>query len=227
MTSSKILFVHGLASSYANNWERNGWPDVIGELGYEAVGFSLPGHIGAIVDAGDDDAALDALLEVAADNDIDTAVGFSAGSLMLLRSAARNPTRFARLALLGVGDGMWNDGAGLRAIADAFEQPGTIADPGLAFMAKTAVAAGNDPGSIARFVRAVPRQPDAQALASIAAQVLVILGDRDDVGPADTLVSSLRRAELVTLAGTDHFATSADYRALAAVADFLRAPVSV
>lgn len=227
MTTSKILFVHGLASSFANNWERNGWPEAIGELGYEAVGFPLPGHTGAVVDAGDDNAALDALLEVAVDNDIDIAVGFSAGSLMLLRSAARNPSQFARLALLGVGDGMWNDGTGLRAIADAFEQTGDIADPGLAFMARTARAAGNDLASIARFVRAVPRQPDAQALASIAAQTLVILGDRDSVGPADILVSSLRRAELVTLAGTDHFATSADYRALAAVSDFLCAPVSV
>ncbi|MCE4265754.1 alpha/beta fold hydrolase [Rhodococcus globerulus] len=222
MTSSKILFVHGLASNYSNNWERSGWPDAVGEMGYEAVGFALPGHLGSTVVPGNDDDALTALLDTARTHGIDTAVGFSAGSLMLLRSAVRDPSQFRNLALLGVGDGMWNDGSGLRAIADAFESDGDIEDPALAFMARTARAAGNDLGSIAEFVRAVPRQPDTGALGSIDADVLVVLGERDEVGPATNLLSALQSSTLVSLPGVDHFATSADYRALNAVTDFVR-----
>ncbi len=217
----RIVFVHGLASSYESTWARYGWPELIEDLGGEAVPFELPGHGGSQIRPGDDAAAVDALLDFAAENDADTAVGFSAGSLLLLRAAARKPDAFARLVLTGVGDGMWNAGEGLRRIADAFESCEPIEDPGLRMLAAMARSAGNDPKKISAFTRGVPRQPSPEALRAIEASVLIVLGDKDDVGPADVLLGNLPTARLASLPGTDHYKTPSDPRAFDAVSRFL------
>jgi hypothetical protein len=50
---------------------------------------------------------------------------------------------------------------------------------------------------------------------------LVVLGDRDWVGPADRLMAALPSASLVSLSGVDHFATPSDFGAIDATVKFL------
>ena len=52
-----------------------------------------------------------------------------------------------------------------------------------------------------------------------------VLGDQDFAGPADPLLERLPGATLVTLAGTDHFATPKDFRFIDAALDFLGASI--
>lgn len=219
----KIVFVHGLGSSHESTWARYGWPELIEDLGGQAVPFELPGHGASPVEPGDDAAAVEALLAFAAQNNADTAVGFSAGSLLLLRAAARRPGAFARLVLTGVGDRMWNGGEGLRRIAEAFESGGRGEDPGLRMLARILRSAGNDRQKVAAFARAVPPPPAAEALRAIEASVLIVLGDKDDVGPADMLLANLPMARLARLPGTGHYKTPSDPRAFEAVSRFLSA----
>ena len=53
--------------------------------------------------------------------------------------------------------------------------------------------------------------------------VLVVIGDRDFAGPADTLAEALPDARLVVLRNTDHFATPESFGFIDAVLGFLEA----
>jgi pimeloyl-ACP methyl ester carboxylesterase len=59
-------------------------------------------------------------------------------------------------------------------------------------------------------------------IAKIDVPVLVVLGDRDFVGPADRLMKALPDARLASLAGADHFGTPKDFRFVDAALGFLR-----
>ena len=39
-----MLLVHGFASSFALNWERNGWVDLLRDAGREVIAVDLLGH---------------------------------------------------------------------------------------------------------------------------------------------------------------------------------------
>jgi hypothetical protein len=52
--------------------------------------------------------------------------------------------------------------------------------------------------------------------------VLVVLGDKDFVGPADELVEALPNVRFVPLRGCDHFGTPKDFRFIDAALSFLR-----
>jgi pimeloyl-ACP methyl ester carboxylesterase len=53
--------------------------------------------------------------------------------------------------------------------------------------------------------------------------VLVVLGDRDFVGPPDPLVEALPDPTLLTLRGADHFVTPRDVRFIDAALAFVDA----
>ena len=90
-----------------------------------------------------------------------------------------------------------------------------------AALAHYARAPGNDRAALAACLRR-PHAPLTEAeVASIRAQVLVILGDRDFAAPADRLVAALPDVRLVTLPGTDHFGTLRDFRFVQAALGFL------
>ncbi len=63
----------------------------------------------------------------------------------------------------------------------------------------------------------------AEGLANITCPVLVVLGDKDFVGPADPLLEKLPDARLVTLRNVDHFATPKDFGFIDAALEFLGA----
>ena len=225
MAAEPVLLVHGFASSFERNWREPGWVDVLQEEGHTVLGVDLLGH-GAAPKPTDPDAYrdLDRCIEqvLPEDGRVD-AVGFSLGGQLLLRVAARAPHRFRRLAVGGVGDNIFRS-SGSEQAARAIEtgQAGESDHESAGAFARFAQAPGNDPAALSACMRR-PHEPVTEAeLAGVTVPVLVVLGDRDFVGPADQLMAALPDARLVRLAGADHFGTPKDFRFLDAVVEFLR-----
>jgi len=224
-----VVLLHGFASSFDHNWRAPGWVDLLTEAGRDVLEIDLPGH-GQGPHETDPAAYADLpgavarrIAEQAPDARQLDAVGFSLGGHTLLAMAAAAPERFRRLAVLGVGDGALTQPAGAASmmLAELLTAPTEPqADPARLFWRLTR-SAGNDPAAIAAFVRRETTALDTDALARISCPVLVVIGERDFVGPADALMAALPYARLEVLRGTDHFGTTSDYRCLGAVLDFL------
>jgi pimeloyl-ACP methyl ester carboxylesterase len=148
-------------------------------------------------------------------------VGFSAGGHAVLAAAAAAPRRFRRIAVLGVGDpGRRPDDRAARLLA-GLESDDEPDDQVPRVIRRLAASAGNDRRAVARYLRAPHPDVSPADLAVIDVPVLVVLGDRDDAGPADRLLAALTDARLVTLRGVDHFGTPSDYGCIEAVTRFL------
>jgi pimeloyl-ACP methyl ester carboxylesterase len=223
MADVPVLLVHGFASSFERNWREPGWVDVLEEEGHRVIGVDLLGH-GAAPKPTDPEAYRDIAAGVEAalpDGPVD-AVGFSMGGQLVLRVASRQPDRFRRIVVGGVGDNIFSSAIG-DAAAEAIET-GEVGEGGheaLGAFARFAQAPGNDPAALSACMRRPSEPVDDRELAAVTVPVLVVLGDRDFAGPADRLMAALPNARLVTLAGADHFGTPKDFRFIQAVVDFL------
>lgn len=221
-----VVLVHGFASSFQHGWADDGWPDILADEGREVIGFDLLGHGGAPKPA--DPAAYDALedyvVEQFGDHPQVDAIGFSLGARLLLSIASRNPERFGRLVVMGVGASLLrSDPAQGEAIARAVESGAGSEDIGLRVFDQMASDPRNDRAALAAVMRRQPPALDPQGLGRISCPVLVIIGSEDFAGPADPLVEALPDARSVVLAGVDHFATPKDFRAIDAALRFLGA----
>lgn len=220
-----VLLVHGFASSFERNWREPGWVDILEDEGREVIGLDLLGH-GTAEKPHDPRAYSDLSSSIRdalpADGQID-AVGFSLGGQLLLKVVAENPDRFRKLVVGGVGDNVFRDGdpePAARAIETGDTSEG---DPAVAqAFAVFARSPGNDPSALAACLRRPRSGLDEAALSAMKVPVLVVLGDRDFAGPADRLLQALPDAQLVSLAGADHFGTPKDFRFIEATVDFLR-----
>ncbi len=219
MSAPPVLLLHGLATSSRRTWRETGWIDLLQDAGRTVVAPDLPGHGGA-PPTDDLEAAVAAHLPTQRCD----AVGFSLGARILLTLAAREPSRFGRIVVAGVGENLFRD------------------DRERAAMIRRAVVGDAEPDNpVAQHFAALAAEPDVdgEAVAAMLAQprpalgpeelsaielpVLVVLGDEDFAGPADRLVEALPRASLVTLPGVDHFATPKDFGFLDAALEFLDA----
>lgn len=217
-----VLLVHGIGSTFEHNWVRSGWVDLLAEQDRDVVPVHLPGH-GPLADS--DTAghpSWEAVLVATEMHPMVDAVGFSAGGYAVLTAAVRAPQRFARLAILGVGDAMLGDrSAGRMALAGMLQEDEAAPDPQVRMMRRMITSAGNDVGLVARQMGASRNTVTDEQLAAVRCPVLIVLGERDFAGPAARLVAGLPDARLVTLPGVDHFATTSDVGCINAVLDFL------
>jgi len=203
-----VLLLHGLATSAARTWRDTGWIDLLRDEGRHVVAPDLPGHGGRPPLADDEWDLIEEHVAAELPAGPLDAVGFSLGARILLTLASREPGRFRRLVLAGVGANLFRarsaDQADLAAAFDgAAHDP---AHPMVGHFLDLARSSGADPSAVASLLRR--RQPPLDDLGSIEARVLVVLGDADFAGPADPLIERLPPgAELVTLRGVDHFAT--------------------
>lgn len=225
MPAPPVLLVHGFASSFERNWREPGWVDILGDLGREVIGLDLPGH-GAAPKSHDPEDYADLTSAVTAalpDRPVD-AIAFSLGASLVLRAASRQPERFGRIVVAGVGANLFRrDRAESEAMARAVES-GTAADgdpPAAGAFARFGQAAGNDPLALAACMRRPDPGLQPADLASLTRPVLVVLGDRDFAGPADPLVDALPDVRFLGLHGLDHFGTPKDFRFVDAAIDFL------
>ncbi len=225
MSVPPVVLVHGFGTSHAATWVGNGWTALLEDAGRTVVGIDLPGH-GSASKPHDPEAYRDLEAQVLAqlpDEPVD-AVGFSYGARTLLVLAARHPDRFHRLVVAGVGARLFeSDPARSEALVEAV-RTGEAPHPLLAYFARLPEADNADREALAAFLQRPDGRPlDAADLAGVSVPVLVVLGDRDEAGPADPLLEALPDARLVTLRGVDHFATPKDFGFIDAALEFLGA----
>ena len=226
--------MHGWGGSYATTWQRSGFSTLLAEAGRPVIGVDLLGH-GDAPKPHDPDAygdlsarVFDAIDADAGDGPVD-AVGFSLGAMTLIRAALARPDRFRRIVLAGVGNNVFvRDDAATAAIVEAIEGGGATTDIDTEnrarLFAQYAHQAGNDPAALAAIMKRPPSTPlRPEDLAAITCPVLVAVGDRDFVLPAEPLVEALPDARFVSLRRTDHFATPESFDFIDATLEFLDA----
>jgi pimeloyl-ACP methyl ester carboxylesterase len=221
-----VVLVHGWGGSFASTWERSGFAALLADAGREVIGVDLLGH-GTAPKPHEPEAYADLTGRIVAalpDGHVD-AIGFSLGALTLLRTAIARPGRFHRLVLAGIGRNVFErDDAGTARILAGLEGVAPPEDN----LARLFAQYGNQPGNDVAALAAVLRRPPATAitpesLAAITCPVLVVVGDRDYVHPADELVAALPDARSVVLRNTDHFATPESFGFIDAALEFLGA----
>ena len=220
--SNSLILLHGFGSSFDHNWRQTGWVDILADFGVTVPAIDLPGHGSSspVTDpAGYADVDEEVRRALPTDGPI-AGVGFSAGAELLLRLAVAEPERFDRIALLGLGDNVFEsrDPAAMVAALESSEEPEDV--PARLFR-RLAQSAGNDPRALSAFLRRPRRPLTEEELSRLHCPILVVLGDRDTVASADRLMAALPSASLVTLAGVDHFATPSDFGAIDATVKFL------
>jgi len=216
---SSLVLVHGFASTFDHTWRQSGWVDILGDFDCAVPELDLPGH-GSSDRPIDPAAYVDVEADVAARLPVPTgAVGFSAGAEILLRLAATRPERFDRLALLGVGDNVF-ERRDAGSVVDALDGDDEPEDVQARLFYRLARTTGNDPKALSAFLRRARVPLQAQDLATVTCPVLVVLGDRDMIPSADRLVAALPAATFVSLPGVDHFATPSNFGAIDATMRF-------
>ncbi|MER7003665.1 alpha/beta fold hydrolase [Dactylosporangium sp. NPDC000555] len=223
-----VLLVHGFGSSFDNDWRRNGWVDVLADLGRRVVGHDLLGHAEGNHDA--DPASYAGLEEhafapAAALAPVD-AVGFSLGGLILLRLAADDPSRFRRIAVLGVGDpvvglGRPHADRPLPDVIGALDGTTVAPDPASGVFRRLVASHRADTRALTAVIRRPQRPLTTVDLHRVDVPTLLAIGDDDFAGPATRLAAELPRASVVELPRTDHFATPSSLKAMDAVLRFL------
>ncbi len=216
--------VHGWGGSFERTWKVPGVSMLIEEEGRPVIGVDLLGHGDAPKphDPADYADMTQRVLDALPDGPVD-AVGFSLGAMTLLQTMVRNPDRFGKVVLAGIGDGVFDGGSGLgEQVAKALET-GDAPDGTTKVMVGHAHAPGNDPLALAAVMRRpMPADPvTAERCAQVATQVLVVIGDADFAFPADKLAAAFPRGQLKVLRRCDHFATPEDFGFIDAVLRFL------
>jgi len=219
-----VLLIHGFGSSYEHGWRRPGWVDLLQDAGRRVIGVDLLGHGSA--EKPHDPAAYAGVearvaAAVAGEEQVDV-VGFSAGAQVALRLLADDPPRFRKGAVLGVGNSLLKPPEAAP-LAAALERGADPEDVDSVVFERLVAQPGQDRAALVAFLRR-PAPPITRAgLARISCPVLVVIGDRDLMHPADELAGAIPGARLLTVRGVDHFATTTDFRAMEAVLSFLAA----
>jgi pimeloyl-ACP methyl ester carboxylesterase len=222
--ANPVVLVHGFASSFARNWKEPGWVDLLADGGREVVGVDMLGHGDA--PKPHDPEAYEGLEDgVAAqfpDGPVD-AIGFSMGSRVLLTLAARDPGRFGRIVVGGVGGRLLDGreaGDGL-AIFDGVA--GKESDDPLAqAFGRFARTPGNDPEALLACLKRSPVALTAPALSAITCPVLVVAGDQDPLaGDPAVLAAVFPNGSSKLLKHVDHLATASDFGFIDAALQFL------
>ncbi|MCC6226278.1 MAG: alpha/beta fold hydrolase [Microthrixaceae bacterium] len=219
-----VVLVHGLATSAERTWVETGFTELLADEGRRVSLVDLPGHgASPLLASGEWDRLDDWLSAQLPDGPID-AVGFSMGARLLLTLAGSEPSRFRRLVVAGVGANLFHsqDRSPLSASLEAGEDPED--NPILRHFHELTRASGTEPAAVQAILDARLR-PLEPLMGSITAEVLVVLGETDFVGPADPLVERLPAgSRLETLGGVDHFATPKSIGFIDASLRFLNRP---
>ncbi|MGH9185950.1 MAG: alpha/beta fold hydrolase [Acidimicrobiales bacterium] len=220
MPDPPVLLLHGFATSAQRTWRDNGWIDLLEDAGRTVLAPDLLGH--GTAPKPHDPAAYRGLEDAVAaqlpDGPVE-GIGFSLGARVLLVLAAAQPERFLRLVVAGVGANLVRHDDPSPIVRALRGEVG--ADPVAAYFAGLGRAPDADPLALAALLERNAGPLTTAALARVTVPVLVVLGDRDFAGPPEPLVEALPDARLVTLPGTDHFATPKDFRFIDAALAFL------
>lgn len=218
--------MHGWGGSFRTTWQKSGFTALLEDIDRSVIGVDLLGH-GTAPKPHDPAAYADLttrVVEALPDEPVD-AVGFSLGAITLLRLACREPHRFNRLVLGGIGENVFSsDDTGTSRILAALDGTGDPDDNIGRLFAQYADQDGNDKHALA----AVMRRPSLgvftpEQLAAVTCPTLVAIGDLDFAGPGNRLADALPNSELVVLRKVDHFATPEAFAFIDATLEFLEA----
>jgi pimeloyl-ACP methyl ester carboxylesterase len=225
-----VILVHGFASTKEVNWVRPGWVDALTRAGRRVVALDNRGH-GASTKLHEPDAYR---LELMADDvralmdhlriaraDI---MGYSMGSRIAAMLALRHPERVRSVILAGIGRGLVDGGIHGETVARALEAP-TRADvtdrTGRTFR-DFATHTASDLRALAACMRGSRQLIAREAIARLAAPVLIAVGTTDDIaGPARELAAMIPDAQVLDIPGRDHMRTVGDKVYKSGVLDFL------
>ena len=226
MISHPVVLLHGWGGSFASTFQRNGWLTALESSGRSVFPVDLPGHVaGASHDPAfyaDLTAALDASLPAGGLN----LIGYSLGGKLALELASRQPNRFGKIVIGGVGDNLFAPEANGEAVAQALigglpeEAPAPVRA-----LVEYSRASGADPGALAAVLRRAPNPvADDGRLGRIEARILIVNGSRDGLAqPDERLRTALNDPTHVLLEGVDHFALPAEAGFKSAALTFLNA----
>jgi pimeloyl-ACP methyl ester carboxylesterase len=224
--STPVLLVHGWGGSFATTWQSTGFTELIADAGRPVIGVDLLGH-GNAPKPHDPEAYADLttrVLDSMPDAPID-AVGFSLGAITLLRIACAQPSRFGRLVLAGIGQGIFDDDqAGTQRIIDGLEGTAPADDN----IARLFGNYGRQPGNDIAALTAVMKRPRGErftptSVSAATCPTLIVIGDRDFGGPGEALAQALPNGSLTVLRNVDHFATPEAFGFIDATLQFLDA----
>ena len=222
-----VLLIHGWAGSFERTWVKGGLADLLRDSGREVLSFDLPGH-GTSLKSHDPADYADLASAVFARLDATTlpidAVGFSLGAITLLGAVVRQPSRFRKVVLAGIGDGVFepHDPRRTDKILAGLEGRAAPDDLTARIFGKIGNEPHNDPRALAAVLRRPRQEPfTVSQLGNVTAEVLVALGDKDFSAPADRLAAAFVHGRLASLKGVDHFRTPESFEFIDAVLDFL------
>jgi len=220
-----IVLVHGWGGSFASTWQDNGFTELLRDAGRTVIGVDLLGH-GTAPKPHDPEAYSDLttrVVEALPDDPVD-AVGFSLGAMTLLRLATREPHRFNRLVLSGIGKSVFDtDDTTTRRIVAALEGEGDPDDNLARMFVQYAGQTGNDLAALTAVMKRIRTPMSPESLTAVTYPTLVMIDDRDFAGPGEPLAEALPNATLRTLRNVDHFATPEAFGFIDATLQFLDA----
>lgn len=224
--TTPVVLVHGWGGSFRNTWQKSGFTALLEDADREVIGVDLLGHGDAPKphDPAEYADLTSRIIDVLPDEPVD-AIGFSLGALTLLRLACRQPHRFSRLILAGIGENVFStDTSGTAKILAALDGAGDPDDNVARLFVQYANQAGNDREALAAVMRRPSSGPvRLDELAAVTCPTLIAIGDLDFAGPGDRLAAALPNSKLVTLRKVDHFATPEAFGFIDAALEFLDA----
>ena len=212
-----LLMVHGWGGSHQETWQNTGVEQLINDAGTTVIGVDLLGH-GTSEKPHDPSNYADISAPIrkaigARSTGVD-AVGFSLGAIALLDAALHNPNYFRKLMLVGIGDGLLephkpDETERIIAGIDGTASPDDILARQFGNYAKRSK---NDPLALRAALLRPRNKPFSEAeLKSIDAEIVLAVGDRDFVLPADRLANAFTRCRFVNLKNCDHFASTENF----------------
>jgi pimeloyl-ACP methyl ester carboxylesterase len=223
MTDPAVLLLHGFATSAERTWREPGWIDLLADAGRQVVAPDLLGHGDAPKphDPAEYADVEDRILAELPDEPVD-AIGYSMGARIVLTLASRQPERFRKTVVAGIGGNVFRSEGGdavARAVEGDFDPDNRV----LEHFHQLGTTPGNDPQALAAFMRRSSPPLSRDDLARISCPVLVVLGDQDFVWPADELVAALPDSRFLPLHKVDHFGTPKDFTFIDEALGFLDA----
>lgn len=224
--STPVVLVHGWGGSFATTWQSTGFTHLLADAGRPVIGIDLLGH-GTAPKPHDPQNYADMtarVLEAMPDEPVD-AIGFSLGAVTLLRIACRQPQRFRKLVLAGIGATLFDDDtSGAERIIAALEGNAPADDNIARLFSNYAHEPQNDLVALTAVMKRPRGEPfTPQSVGAATCPTLVVIGDRDFAGPGEPLAEALPHGSLVTLRNVDHFATPESFGFIDAALEFIDA----
>ena len=221
-----LLMVHGWGGSHQETWQKSGLEQLVNESGVTVLGVDLLGH-GTAEKPHDPASYADISAPIrnaigARTTSVD-AVGFSLGAIALLDAAMHNPKYFRRLMLVGVGDGLLgpHEPAETARIVSGIDGTANSSDVLARQFGNYANRSGNDPHALRAMLLRPRREPFNEVeLKNIKAKIVLVVGDRDFVLPADRLARAFDDCRLIILKNCDHFSTTENFGFIDALLGF-------